>query len=166
MKPNNSSDASQSEPQDGSIAEIFPQRLLPVTDKEGQESWSISHRTIAGSRSHRTKKSNVLNTRMREENEKFTEEQAVDSDDMDSLNEVVKRGVAYIEQNSQKVRDAIDVLVEVAKTSMKDNEEYKIVQEQLNACIEEELEVEEKIIKDVRKELKKFKAKVQLEMGE
>ena len=59
---------------DGSIAEIFPQRLVPVTDKEGQESWSISHRTIAGSRSNRTKKSNELNTRIREENEKFTEE--------------------------------------------------------------------------------------------
>ena len=99
-----------------SIAEIFPQRLVVESDKEGLESWSVSHRTISGSRSNRTKKSNVLSNRLREENDKFAEEQAVDSDDMDSLDEVIKVGVEYRKKNSQKIRDAIEVLVDVAKT--------------------------------------------------
>ena len=90
-----------------SIAEIFPQRLVVESDKEGLESWSVSHRTISGSRSLRTKKSNVLNNQLREENDKFATDQAVDSDDMDSLDEVMKVGIDNIKKNSQKIRDAI-----------------------------------------------------------
>ena len=48
---------------------------------------------------------------------------------------------------------------------MKDNEEYKKVQDQLSPCVEEELEVEEQTIKEIRKELKKFKAKVKAKLG-
>ena len=69
------------------------------------------------------KKSNILTKRMKDKNERF---------EMECLSEVIRKGVTNIEQNSLKVRDAIDVLNDVARGNMKDNEEYKKVQDQLS----------------------------------
>ena len=69
----------------------------------------MSHRTISCSRSLRTKKSNVLSNRLKEENDRFAADQAVDSDDMDNLEEVVRVGIDNIKKNSRKIRDAIEV---------------------------------------------------------
>ena len=143
-----------------SLAEIFPQTLVLEEDKEGMEDWAVSHRTITGSRALRTKKRNVLCHRLEEENEKFTANQEVDSDDMDSLEDVVKDGVDNIKKNSKKIREAIETFSDVAKKSLRENAEFVDVHDKLNTCIEEELEVEENIVKEVRKEMKKFWHKV------